>query len=177
MTDYIIPYTGTNILLMGVPMNRRKPAIDDGYLPAGYLQRKTVNRRQSPTSMLSKYTFVGCRRKNRRQDDVRQNYYVDVFDGKLLRLVLLIIFLSALDAVLTLTLLERGAAELNPIIDFYLRLGNNYFFIFKLIITGIGALTLLIHQNFKLIRKIIMAIYSAYILLITYQLTLLMIRS
>ncbi len=159
-------------------MHQRKRSVDDNHSSTGYYVdgclRKCRDRRRNPTPVLSKYTFVGGRRRNRRQDDKYYNYYVDVIDHKLAKIVVLIFSLSTLDALLTLILLNRGASELNPIIGYYLNLGNSYFFTFKLALTGLGLLTLLVHQNFVLVKKIIEGLCGFYLLLVTYQLTLLM---
>ncbi len=162
-------------------MCKQSQSVSDNYSSAGYYfdecLRKCRDRRRNPTPCISKYTLVGSRRKNRRLNDKYHNYYVDVVDHKLAKMVVLIFSLSALDALLTLILLSRGASELNPIIEYYLNLGNSYFFLFKLAITGIGLLTLLIHQNFILVKRIIEGICGFYLLLVTYQVTLLVLSA
>jgi hypothetical protein len=145
----------------------------NGFQPGCRRERK--DRRQRPTPWLSKYTFIGSRRKNRRKNDQHHNYYVDIYDSKLAKLVVLIFLLCVLDAMLTLFLLGQGASELNPIMDYYLKMGKNYFFIVKSIFTAVGLLVLLMHQNFKRVRKIIKGLCVVYTLLITYQLALLIV--
>jgi hypothetical protein len=136
--------------------------------------RRYKDRRRRPTPLFSKYTFIGSRRGNRRRNDQCHDYYVDIYDSRVVGIILLIFSFCILDGILTLVLLGRGASELNPVMDYYLKLGKGYFFTFKLIVTGSGLLTLLIHQNFKRVQKIIGGICTFYALLITYQLTLLM---
>jgi hypothetical protein len=159
-------------------MFQKKPKINNqssDFYSFSNCRRSRQDRRRRQTPWLSKYTFIGSRRQNRRREDCNHNYYVDVYDSDIIKLVLLIFFLCILDAVLTILLLNQGASELNPIMDYYLGLGKEYFLAVKTFCTSIGLLILLIHQNFRRVRKIIKYICAFYGLVITYQLALLIV--
>ncbi len=137
-----------------------------------YKRRKENDRRRRPTAFISKFSFIGKRKQNRRKEDKHQDYYIDLYSHKVVGIILLIFIMCIVDSLLTLVLLGRGATEINPIMNYYLMLGENYFLIFKLIFTGIGLLVLLAHQNFKRVFKFIVSICVFYALLISYQITL-----
>ncbi|MFZ7111121.1 MAG: DUF5658 family protein [Desulfatiglandales bacterium] len=51
-------------------------------------------------------------------------------------MVLFIVFLCVLDAFFTLELISRGARELNPLMDYYLKKGDMTFFVVKYLMTS-----------------------------------------
>ena len=57
--------------------------------------------------------------------------------------ILVILMLSVVDAFLTLDLVHRGAAELNPVMAFYLDQGPLMFFTVKYFLTGASVLMIL----------------------------------
>ena len=59
--------------------------------------------------------IYGRREHIRRQEDKHRIFYVDRYNSSLLGLIVVILFLSVLDALLTLFLIENGAFEVNPI--------------------------------------------------------------
>ena len=58
-------------------------------------------------------------------------------------MVLSIVFLCVLDAFFTLELINRGARELNPLMDYYLKKSDMTFFLVKYLITSAGLLIVL----------------------------------
>lgn len=60
--------------------------------------------------------------------------------------VLIVLGLSLLDAALTLTLLERGAVELNPVMRYFLTFGPGPFIVVKYGLTAL-ALVLMVVLN------------------------------
>jgi hypothetical protein len=61
--------------------------------------------------------------------------------------IVTILFLSAIDALLTLLLLNHGAYEINPIMAYYLRIGPYAFLAVKYALTSIGVIFFVILRN------------------------------
>ena len=89
----------------------------------------------------------GRRGKVRRQEDTRRIFYVDQFSPGLFFTIVSILFLCALDALLTLHLLHRGAYEVNPLMAFFLEFGPYTFFVCKYLLTIMFVLFLLMCRN------------------------------
>jgi len=140
-------------------------------------RRLCPDRRRRPTPPLSKYIFFGSRRGPRRASDPDRNYYVDRYSPRALLVILLILIMCVFDGFITLHLVKKGAQELNPLMNFFLRLGGTYFLSVKYLVTLICMFVLLIHKNFYVfnisIKHIILWIFVLYGLLITYELWLL----
>jgi hypothetical protein len=92
----------------------------------------------------------GKREEIRRQEDIRRIFYVDHFSPKLFFTITTIVFLCALDALLTLNLLHRGAYEVNPVMSFFLQFGPYTFFACKYVLTIIPVIILLMFRNIVL---------------------------
>ena len=92
----------------------------------------------------------GRREKIRRQEDIRRIFYVDQFSPRLFFTITTIVFLCALDALLTLNLLHRGAYEVNPVMAFFLEFGPYTFFVSKYLLTIISVIVLLMFRNISL---------------------------
>jgi hypothetical protein len=80
-------------------------------------------------------TGDGNRRIIRRQEDRGRIFFVDQYSPKLFITMLAILFLCAIDALLTLFLLNQGAHEINPIMAYLLNIGPYAFVVFKYVIT------------------------------------------
>jgi hypothetical protein len=89
----------------------------------------------------------GRRKKVRRQEDTRRIFYVDQFSPRLFFPITTIAFLCALDALLTLNLLHRGAYEVNPVMAFFLEFGPYTFFACKYLLTIVPVIVLLMFRN------------------------------
>ncbi|MFQ6102709.1 MAG: DUF5658 family protein [Candidatus Glassbacteria bacterium] len=120
-----------------------------------------------------KYLLKGRRRRPRRAQDWKPGFYVDVYGTKIFIASFFLIFLSIMDALLTLHQVERGAREINPTMNFLLKLGLNEFFYVKYAITCLGVLFLCIHKNFPFVKEIILILIIAYMLVISWHLYLL----
>ena len=105
-------------------------------------QRDIPDRRQRPTPVLSRYTFWGQRRHNRRGQDAKQNYYADRFQPKIMAWALLILAFSTLDGLFTLYHISQGATGANPLLNFCLSQGWSYFLALKTLITATGLFIL-----------------------------------
>lgn len=138
--------------------------------------RELKDRRKSPTRPLSRYSFVGRRKQNRRQVE-KTNYYVDRYEPGILFIFISVVFLCGSDALLTLKLLQYGGIELNPFMAALIRKDAVLFFIVKLAITIGNMLVLLFHKNFTIfgwvkLRTIIYSVFLFYFGLIVYELFL-----
>jgi hypothetical protein len=107
--------------------------------------------------------FLGRRRSFRRKKDRKTHIYVDVYGHYLLLSLLLIILLSVLDAYFTIFHVERGAREINPLMDFLLGYGNTSFFIIKYILTALGLMLLCIYKSLVISRTVIICLLFFYL--------------
>jgi hypothetical protein len=114
---------------------------------------------------------------SRRAGDLRF-HSLDWYSAHLLAVAIGISLLSMADAFLTLTLLNSGADEINPIMAALLDRGTLAFTVFKMATTGVCVVALVIlsrHRFMRLIRvEIVMYIVlGTYLSLIGYELWLL----
>ena len=116
-----------------------------------------------PTSPFSRYVLLGRRRSIRRKKDRKTHIYVDLYGHYLLLSLLLIILLSVLDAYFTIVHVEKGAREINPLMDFLMGYGNTYFFIIKYILTALGLILLCMYKSLVLSRTIIICLLFFYL--------------
>ena len=124
-------------------------------------------RRKRPTPMVSKYTFVGGRRASAEPDS-----YTDIYKIPVLVAMLAVTSLNVLDSFFTLVYLQRGGSEANPIADWMINHGPQFFVFFKTFVMG-GALAILcLHKNFHRARIGIWLGSTLYVLLTAYHLFL-----
>lgn len=124
--------------------------------------------------------YCGWRRRGRRTQIRRlgDNYYLDWYDPRLVYISFGILILSCCDAMLTLTLIGRGAHEANAFMASLLAINERVFVIGKVVITSAGVLFLLMHAHFRILRittgkQVLKIVLSIYGLLIVYELLLL----
>lgn len=122
--------------------------------------------------------FAARRRDVRRGQEV-QVQHIDWYEPGLLLTALLILSLSLLDAILTLSLLPRGAIEWNPLMRHLIETDVSLFILVKTLVTGFGLVVLIALSKFRLfnllsLQHILGGILVAYIMLITYEFTLLL---
>jgi hypothetical protein len=147
--------------------------------PAPVQERSPTDRRRRPTSPWWALPPAGARTRNRRAAEHRLAYFVDRFPPATLILILLLLLATLLDAVLTLTLLNAGGEELNPLMGRLLDHGVLAFLLGKYVLTAGGLPLLLIFKNFYLfgtrirVGHLIPALVALYAVLIAYQLWLL----
>ena len=125
-------------------------------------------------------TYCGLHGRGRRREARRRDssYYLDYYDRSLVFTGVLILLLSCLDAMLTLTLLDKGAHEANYFMAHLLSIGVTQFIITKIAITAAGVLFLLMHAHFRLLRitngrRMLQVLAGAYGLLIGWEVVLL----
>ncbi len=100
--------------------------------------------------MPNKYWLMGRRSGVRREEDRQRSYRIDRHSLDTLTAVLLLVVLSILDAMLTLFLVSHGAAEVNPVMAYFLNHGPLAFFSAKYVFTCASVLVILMHTHYYL---------------------------
>ena len=130
--------------------------------------RSGKDRRTKSSFNIRSFLFGGKRAKIRRQADKNRIFYVDQFSPELFAVIVSIILLGVIDALLTLSLLNRGAYEVNPIMKYFLQIGPYTFFFFKYFITIASLFCFLMFRN-VVIRGIKISIHSLlYFIIVCY---------
>ncbi len=109
--------------------------------------RSAGDRRRKTLPPLRYLVAGGRRRRVRRLEDSHRIVLLDRYSPKLLAAILGILVLSLLDAALTLYLVEHGASELNPVMDYFLKKGPLIFTVTKYLLTCIAVLIFLVLAN------------------------------
>ena len=137
-------------------------------------RRISPDRRQRPTPFISRYTFLGGQRRAiRRKEDLKKNYFVDIYSTKLLVIILSILILSLFDSCLTLSLIKENLAiEANPIMASYLDFGELSFLAGKFMITTVSVIILCICKNFPFIRFFLASALIVYMAIVAYELSI-----
>jgi hypothetical protein len=141
-------------------------------------RRGQSDRRQQPTSPWGAFPPAGRRAKMRRAAERRLPHFTDRFSSAMLVCILALIVASLADAGLTVFILHRGGAEVNPLMSTLLDHGISTFVIGKYALTVAGLPFLLIFRNHYLfgtrlrIAYLIPFCVALYAVLIGYQLTL-----
>ena len=136
-------------------------------------RRTPSDRRERPTRMLSRYTVVGRRRRNRRTTDPKTSFYVDWISGSYLVALILVLLLILTDTISTLHIINRGGAEANPIMRWMLEL-SPFWFAFVKAATALAAFFLLaVHRYFPIARILTTVLLLTYGALVCYHVILL----
>lgn len=137
-------------------------------------RRHLFDRRKRPTPFISRYTFIGGRRKTIRRCSDRERYnFVDLYSPYLLIMLLILLILNIGDGYLTLVLTnENIAKELNPIMSFYLELGNIPFFAVKFFLTILPLFIFCICNNLSITKASLVIAITIYLSLIIYELNI-----
>ncbi|CAE6509123.1 conserved membrane hypothetical protein [Nitrosomonas nitrosa] len=120
-------------------------------------------------------------KQGRRMDNRRSGAgaaYVDCYADHLMLATAAIVFLSAMDAFMTLNILANGGIELNNFMAILMEDSAEKFVYFKLALTAFSAIFLVIHHQVQLTKKIqvkhlIYFILVGYTALICYEIGLL----
>lgn len=105
------------------------------------------------------YLFFGRRKGIRRHEDHRKSYFLDHYSLRIFSIIIGIILLSVTDAMLTLYLIRNGAAEINPIMEHFLKYGPLPFLAAKYLLTTASVVLLLIYKNVHIFGTKIRAKY------------------
>ncbi|MDP1614244.1 MAG: DUF5658 family protein [Methylococcales bacterium] len=121
---------------------------------------------------------TGRRLSERRIPEKGKPEYVDRYSGHLMLCTVAILLLGVLDAFFTLNILARGGEELNWVMAQLIEDSTQKFISFKLALTSMALILLVIHHNVRLTGKIRVwhikyLILSGYTVLIGYELYLL----
>ena len=134
--------------------------------------RRGQDRRQKPTTRLSRYSFFGGRRRQVRRGEEGEGSFVDLYGFRLFFLVLWVALMNIGDSHFTLVHLQSGGIELNPVADALLATGRSSFVFFKSFLIGIALCVLALHKNFYLARIGLWTSAATYTLLVIYHLSL-----
>ena len=130
-------------------------------------QRLALDRRQRPTGMLAALRLKG-RRRGFRRDGEGINAYTDWAEPRTALLVIFVVVASGLDALFTLFhLIDGGATEANPVMNFALKHGVMIFLAAKVALTAFGTCFLAVHQHFPLGFKGLRILAILYAVLLT----------
>jgi hypothetical protein len=146
---------------------------------SGFVERRSgIDRRKTGTPSMRHFLRGGKREYIRRQEDKNNLFCVDRYSQSLFGAILIILFLSVTDALLTLLLTSQGAVEINPVMAYYLNRGPYQFLAVKYMMTCLAVFLLLICQNIFLrtikiyTRSLFYVIIAALISVVLWQLYL-----
>lgn len=138
------------------------------------IERRDRSDRRNPTF---KGFVIGClkaRRRQQRRFGSIVHYETDWYDTKLLVMALTLLLLSATDAAMTMTLLNNGAVEINPFMNFLLSHSSQAFIYTKLAMTAVCIVVLVAHYHsriFNSLRVDILLMFALFVYmgLVTYE--------
>ena len=136
-------------------------------------KRTFQDRRKKPTPILSRYTLSGRRCYFRRREDQQRCGYVDRYGPQLLIGLLLIAGLNVLDALFTITILENGGLEINPLIRWAIDSYGDKAWTLKFAVVSSGVVLMCLHSHFRMTRVSIIIAAILYGGIVMYQLLLL----
>ncbi len=116
------------------------------------VERRQGDRRRLTLRTFLRGGFTPRRRRGRRKADA--HFLVDWHEPHLLFLSVAILLLSMADAFLTLSLLTRGAQEVNPVLRYVLQFHPQLFAGAKMALTGAGVLVLVALGRARVFRII-----------------------
>lgn len=136
--------------------------------------------RERRANLLPHFTYWGRRGRRcqvRRQQDLT-GVYLDQYPAPLFWSVVAILALCFMDAIFTLSLLQRGAVELNPFMAVLINTSVPLFSGVKMAVTGLALVWLIIHHNFRVLRifrvqGLIYGFLLFYLALVMYEILLL----
>jgi hypothetical protein len=113
----------------------------------GHERRCGKDRRNDQRSFLKRLFFRGIREYARRAEDRQRIIAFDRYPRPLLIVIIVVLFLSLLDALLTLLLIAQGASELNPVMHYYLGHGPQIFLLVKYGLTVLSVMIIVIAKE------------------------------
>jgi hypothetical protein len=131
-----------------------------------------TDRRQQKTPRLSRWSFIGGRRRAPRRGEERNGAFVDQYGTGLLLALMWIALANVADCFFTLVHLQSGGAEVNPVADMLLRTGLMNFVLLKSGLVSLALLVLCLHKNLRIAKIGIWGAAGAYAVLIVYHLAL-----
>ena len=123
-----------------------------GEQPFIFIERRSgIDRRNSRFGAFRRLIYAGRRRHLRRADDRRKLALLDHYSPRIFAVIIAVLFLSLMDAILTLILISHGAVELNPVMAFFLAKSDSAFLIAKYLLTA-GSVVIVVLINYVFIR-------------------------
>jgi len=110
-------------------------------------RRSGTDRRTSDRLKIGSWYRGGKRELIRRRTERSTIFIADRYSQSLFGAIILILFFSVLDALLTLFLIGHGATELNPIMAYYINVGPYAFLFVKYLLTSVAVVILLVCQH------------------------------
>ena len=111
-------------------------------------ERRSGNDRRGQVGLtIRSFIFGGRREIIRRHNHRLKIFVVDRYSTGLFSVIVAILFLSAIDGLFTLFLINHGAYEVNPIMAYYLNLGPYHFFSVKYGLTSLAVFVMLMFRN------------------------------
>lgn len=144
-------------------------------LPTGLpaVERRGPDRRRRATPFLSRYTFLGGRRRSgghRRGE--QEGAFVDLYSLRLWVILTTVLALNMLDSNFTLLYLARGGEEGNPVAVHLLGASMTTFIIVKALGMGLGVALLCMLKNFRNARLGVICVLVGYQFLLLWHLLL-----
>lgn len=133
-------------------MRMKRKALQKDEQPFIFIERRSgKDRRQMSMAGIARLFFNGRRQNLRRADDRRKLALMDRYSSRIFAVIVVILFLSLFDAVLTLVLISHGAVELNPVMAYFLSKGDMVFLVTKYLLTAMSV-TIVVLINYVFIR-------------------------
>src|SRR5215470_4144161 len=117
-------------------------------------RRTRTERRRSVFRALWRGNFER-RRVGPRRSGERHAVVTDWFHSQWLAIAILILLLCGADALLTLTLISRGAIEVNPVMDPLVRGAGHGFAAWKFLLTSMGVVLLILLARLRFFGRAI----------------------
>ncbi len=136
-------------------------------------RRSLRDRRENPTSPLSRYSFLGRRRNLRRKINQKKGGYTDRYSATLFFFVVLLVGLNILDSLFTMMILEQRGIEVNPVVNSVMALHGDRFWMWKFALVSFCLVILCLHSKFRVTRGVVFILSSIYLIVVLYQLFLL----
>ena len=130
------------------------------------------DRRKERTPRLSRWSFVGGRRRGPRREGERDGSFVDLYGLGMLLALMWIALANVADCFFTLVHLQNGGSEVNPVADLLLQTGLVNFVLLKSGLVSVALLVLCLHKNLRIAKYGIWGAALAYGVLIVYHLAL-----
>lgn len=143
------------------------------------LERRNSGDRRSRSLLGVKYWGRRGRRRELRRHGDQQGTYLDWYPVHLMWITLATLCLCSIDAIFTLTLLQQGAAELNPFMAVLINTNIALFVGVKISLTALALVYLVMHHNFTIlriiqVRQLIYGFMFLYLGLVAYESLLLL---
>ncbi len=130
------------------------------------------DRRKRPTPILSRYSFLGGRRRSGRREGEIADRFVDLYSWRTWVALSLFMTLNLMDSHFTLIYLQRGGEEGNPVAIALLESGMGTFILVKALGIGVAAALFCLLKNFRNGRIGVFIALSLYQILLIYHLSL-----